>query len=123
MADVPGPPPDLVVEAPAADLDRFSFELVATVDGVLLLAAAGELDLAVAAALRAVLLDHRDHSMLIDLTPVTFIDSTVIGVLVAAFKRAEAAKVTFGVCNPTPVVRHTLGIVGVDALLIVDENG
>ena len=87
------------------------------VDGSLCLALSGELDMAVlphldaeidrALALPAV------REVLIDFARVSFVDSTVLGVLVSGRQRAEQRGVTFRLTNVPPNPRKILDITGV----------
>jgi anti-sigma B factor antagonist len=64
------------------------------VDGLTLVTLAGELDLAAAPALRGNLTSSEAATrpdVAVDLRQVTFMDCTVVGVLVAAYKRVRAS--------------------------------
>src|SRR5438309_6341607 len=75
-------------------------------DGVLCLA--GELDLAAAPELRALISaffdDHPGQRLVLDLAQVSFVDSTVLGVLVRAVRIAEQAGSSLAVRNPTAAI-------------------
>ncbi|MGO9029539.1 MAG: STAS domain-containing protein [Acidimicrobiales bacterium] len=68
-----------------------TFEIGETRHGeVPVVAVAGEIDMATAPALRERLVAHEtghDRVVVVDLTSVTFIDSTALGVLVGAYRR------------------------------------
>jgi len=76
-------------------------------DGASLVTARGELDLAVADELSAVLDSAQAPTLVLDLRDVTFIDSSGLSVIVAAHQRARAAGARFAlvVTRPSPVHR------------------
>lgn len=57
----------------------------------------------------------------VDLSGVAYIDSTGIGVLVGASRRAEEAGCKLSVANPQPNVRRVLGLLGVEKELKIGE--
>jgi len=82
---------------------------------VLVLSLAGELDLADAAALREALRDAVERSpkrLVVDLTEVTFVDSTVLGALVEA--RSKLGGDAFALAAPGLEVRRALEVSGLD---------
>jgi len=76
----------------------------------------GEIDVVSAPTLRDVLIgvlaDRPATHLIVDLGGVEFIDSTGIGVLVGAHKRAIAKGGRFTAVITTPMVRKTLQIIG-----------
>jgi anti-sigma B factor antagonist len=88
-----------------------------------LLRVGGEVDLATSPQLHAKLVDLVEvgeaSSVVVDLTPVAFMDSTGLGVLLAAHKRARAngGRVLF-VCPEGPVLR-VLRLTGMDKVLSI----
>ena len=76
-----------------------------------LVIASGQLDLAVNDALRAVLASV-DGMVTLDLSDVTFIDSSAIGVLVGAQTRLTDAGGGLRLRNPQDLPRRVLEIVG-----------
>jgi anti-sigma B factor antagonist len=74
----------------------------------------GDLDIVNAAVVRRVLrevLDRRDFAHLeVDMSSVTFLDSSGIGMLVAARRAAEAQGATLRLREPGPVVRMVLEV-------------
>ena len=84
---------------------------VITVGGECDMNAAPSLSVAVEAAFR------RGASMIVvDLNEATFIDSTAIGILLAARERLLRSGGTFEVVCSVPAVVRVLGIVGVEAV-------
>lgn len=91
---------------------------------VVTLKVAGEVDVANADVLR----DKIDEAMAsgikqlnCDMSQLSYIDSTGIGVLVGAATRAEEKSVQFKVCYPQPNVLRVLTLLGVDKQLQVVE--
>ncbi len=106
--------PDLSSSAPA--------------DGVVLVGVHGEHDIASAPGLRTAIEEAfaRSQHVVVDLTPSTFVDSTVLGVLLGARKRAQEEEVGYAVVlEPTsgdPAVRRILEVTGLDELLLVPRG-
>jgi anti-sigma B factor antagonist len=94
-------------------------------DGTVVIEVRGEIDVASAAQLRALLVDNvanlRPISIVVDLRHVTFVDSTGIGALAAGQNAARRVGVGFRVSNPTPFVSHQLRIMGLAAQLGVTD--
>jgi anti-sigma B factor antagonist len=88
----------------------------------IVLAVGGEIDLATAPALRAGIADAWEkgaQDLWIDLTDVTFIDSTGVHALIDARGRAiELDRRLAVICPPGPA-RHTLELTGIDGSLAV----
>ena len=88
--------------------------------GLAVVSARGELDLAGAPELRTALSDHLSEGngyVLLDLTAVTFIDSTGLGIVVGAGKRAQALGGCLRiVCDNTRVLR-LLALTGITKTL------
>jgi anti-sigma B factor antagonist len=85
--------------------------------------AAGEIDVRTAADLRAALdavLDGHPPKIVIDLSAVTFMDSTGLGVLTGARNRAgDDGRLV--VINPHPIARRILEITGLLELFLDDH--
>jgi len=72
--------------------DRMSIQLEARDDARYVFTLGGEIDVATAPTLRAALLDAAEskcHHIIVDLSRVEFLDSTGLGVLIGASKRAK----------------------------------
>ena len=84
----------------------------------------GEIDLAVADDLRATLTKGVDSStaLVIDMSEVTFIDSTGISALVAAARRARERGGWIRLAGPQRSPRRVLTIAGVDSLLPIYDT-
>lgn len=101
--------------------DEVVWELALARDGgTAVLTATGDLDLDTAPRLLAEvrrLLADGVESLVIDLASLAFVDSSGLGVLVACWRRAEAAGTAFQLVNPTEDVSMTLEITGLDKIL------
>ncbi|MBV9469467.1 MAG: STAS domain-containing protein [Abitibacteriaceae bacterium] len=84
-------------------------------NGTTIIAVAGEVELHSAAQLRAELLQACDKErpcIVIDLSGVNFMDSSGIGVIVGALKRARERGGTLSLVGPQPRVRRIFEITG-----------
>ena len=89
-----------------------------------LISAVGEIDIASAPELRAViadLLDQGRHRLIVDLEQVDFIDSTGLGVLLEAHRRTTGSGALKIVCH-TPLCRRLFQISGLDTVLVFRES-
>lgn len=90
------------------------------VDGSLVVRPIGELDLASAPALSAVLLNQpRDglNSLVLDLSGLTFLDSSGLRVIVAAHRHAVREGYGFSLTSVTPAIARRFKITGLDTLI------
>jgi anti-sigma B factor antagonist len=92
-------------------------------EGVAVIRAAGELDVATTADLRAVVAEHmsRHHAIVIDLRELDFIDSAGISCLVAAHRRAGDESAHVGVV-PGEAVDRVLELTGLEGELTLLES-
>jgi anti-sigma B factor antagonist len=88
------------------------------------LAVAGDVDLASAPQLRSGLAEavERYPGVVVDLAGVGFMDSTGLGVLVASYNRARTAGHRVVLACPQQIVKNALRIVQVDHLIDVYES-
>ena len=86
-------------------------------------AAHGEVDLDTAAGLdQAVRTALRTSPhLVVDLTHVTFIDSSAIAMMLNVHRHADALGLTVTWSNPRPQARRVLGITGADQVLLVQQ--
>lgn len=94
---------------------QLSIETIA-VDTAKRIFVSGEVDVSCADELRAAVdaaLDEETTAIEVDLSNVSYIDSTGIGVLVGASHKARAAEVGFSVSNPQRNVSRVLMLLGV----------
>ena len=95
-----------------------SDEIVTTVgenDGIATMALHGEVDVLTVERLRVALggaLAARPSTIVVDLTGLTFIDSTGLGALIAGFQRARDAGVPFRLAHASEGVRQILVLSG-----------
>ena len=104
--------------------DTFTLLEVETVpsDGAADLRLVGELDLGTACHLREALRRAHDEctaTLVVDLSALTFIDSTGLHELVVAQKRQRANGGEIVLQGPTPQTRRVLEIVGLDQLFTI----
>jgi anti-anti-sigma factor len=95
-----------------------------TVDGVAVVSVEGEVDLVTSEQLRGALLDALEESgrVTVDLTGLTFIDSSGLSALVDAHRRARDAGGVLILRNPTPMLRRLLDITRLESLLVVEPD-
>jgi anti-anti-sigma factor len=95
------------------------------VDGFTTVRVAGEIDVATSPRLRDALLDsirHNGATVLLDMSGVTFMDSTGIGVLIGTERRVAIEGGRLIVCRPSGAVTRLLDVLGVARFLdIVPE--
>ncbi len=83
-------------------------------EGVTVVTAAGEVDVSTAPELRAMLQDASEGAIVVDLSQVTFLDSTGLGVLVAASKRGDVRLVV-----TRPQITKVLEVTGLSEVFSV----
>jgi len=81
----------------------------------------GEVDLASAPRLRDQFQRLEARNVVVDLSGVTFIDSTGLGVLVAALKRTREAGGELTLRAPTRSTRKVLDITGLSQLVAIED--
>lgn len=90
-------------------------------------AVAGEIDMSAAAAFERTLFEAVSVSepIILDLTEVTYMDSTAIGAMLAVRRQAELRPGRFAVvCEPGSEIERTLMYMGLDAVFsIVQSRG
>lgn len=85
----------------------------------------GEVDIATSPSLRNQLrevLDDPPAALVIDLGEVPFLDSTGLGVLIAAYKRAAAIDVPLCLARPRRIVANALTLVRIDTVIPVHHT-
>jgi anti-sigma B factor antagonist len=93
--------------------------------GVTTIALCGELDSYSAPRLTdllALAMAGPEPSVLIDLTEVEYIDSTGLGVLVAALKQSTDKSGSLALVKPTEAVGRVLHITGLDKVFVIHED-
>jgi anti-anti-sigma factor len=91
--------------------------ITSTADG---LAVTGEIDVHTAPDLAAAMADADRPSLTVDLSQVSFIDSSGLRVLIEGHRRALESGATLRLTNPSDTVRRLLDISGLDDYLDVD---
>jgi anti-sigma B factor antagonist len=94
-------------------------------DGWTVLAASGEIDVAVAPSLRerlGELVDQGVHQIVVDLEGVDFIDSTGLGVLVGAVRRARGVGGDVRVVCTNSRLLKVFGVTGLDEVFVIAES-
>ena len=89
------------------------------------IAVSGELDMAAAPSFEAALFDsvNGDGPVILDLSRVSFMDSTAIGALLAVRRRAELRPNRFAVvCEAGSEVERTLHYMGLDSAFCVVQS-
>lgn len=95
------------------------------VDGALVIAVSGELDLLAAPELRSRLLDEvrsGRREIVLDLRETTFMDSTALGVIIAALKTLQERHGRLVLVNTRASIDKTLAITGLDRVLQVARD-
>jgi anti-anti-sigma factor len=86
----------------------------------------GDIDVGSAAAMRQLLqqmIERRDAGLIeVDMRAVTFLDSSGLGMFVAAQRAAAARDISLRLHAPGPVVRMVLEVTGLDAILTGDPG-
>ena len=105
-----------------ADGQQFAVALERADNGVAVVALAGEVDLYTAPRFREVLFQAIEGGgavVVVDLTGVSFVDSTALGVLVSGGRRLEQAAGRLAIGCPDKRIRRILEITGLDTVLDV----
>lgn len=98
---------------------------VDTVDGRIVVHVAGEVDLANAPELDeqlATVMGQSPTQLIVDLTNVTFMDSTGLGVLVRALKRSREQEIRLDLIVTNERVLKVIGITGLDTVLPIHSS-
>lgn len=99
-------------------------------DGTVRLAVGGEIDIATVGPLAdamtgiitGIITDHRPRRLVVDLAEVTFLDSSGVSALVAAWRLASASQIEFVVVNCHSNVLRVLEITGMAKALTLGET-
>jgi len=96
-----------VAEDPVTSLDRDADVVTVRLRGEVDVQNVDQVRLCLAGALR-----DRPGRIVVDLSALSFIDSTGLGAIIFGFQRARDAGVAFALTSPTPGVRQTLVLSG-----------
>jgi anti-sigma B factor antagonist len=95
-------------------------------DGTVVVSPAGELDAFTAPELRSelhgLLADVSAKRLVVDLTAVTFLDSSALGVLVGALRRLRERGGELHVVQPRPTVRRIFELTALDAVFTLHAS-
>lgn len=92
-------------------------------EGAVRVVATGELDPSTAPSVAAILDQHRGDDVVIDLSRVSFADSSIVRILVAERHHAHLAGASFGITGASPRVRRSFELSGVADLFSWDDAG
>jgi anti-sigma B factor antagonist len=108
---------------PGVEHEQASFFLDG-LDGCMVVFAVGEIDIATSDRFREVMLQAVESSrrVIVDLSGVTFLDSTGLGVLLGAQKRVATTHHSLCLVGPTRLVAKVLSITRVDETIPVHPN-
>jgi anti-anti-sigma factor len=102
---------------------KFDYVVVTVSDGHLV-EVSGEIDLATAPQLAEVLGQFANGTLRVDLSAVTFLDSSGLRTLLRAHRDAQRAGRRMIICGHLhPLVQQTIEITGLDDVLEIDETG
>lgn len=96
--------------------EQFQMDITPDGDG-LFVALSGELDVQAAQTVREALVDVTNSSVVVDLGPLTLLDSSGVSALVAAKRRSEAKGRSFDLVNARGRVRRSFAIIGLEHML------
>src|SRR5262249_46990539 len=102
--------------------DELSIDLRTEEEGVLVFKLRGSLDLATAPTVRAALTEATDtgpHDLIVDLTQLEFLDSTGLGVLIGAHRRAAEHSGSFRLIIGDGAIARLLNITGLISVFAV----
>jgi anti-sigma B factor antagonist len=94
-------------------------------DGWAVVLVGGDIDLTTAPSLREQLLrlgGEGQHHLVVDLTGVGFCDSTGLGVLVGAAKRARTAEGDVVLCGLSPSLERVFSLTGLDQAFVIHPS-
>jgi len=100
----------------------FSLSEDTSVDGVHVIAVAGEVDIFTAPELKRVMaaaVDGGTRKLVVDLTDTRFLDSTALGVLIGSVKRLRPLDGRMVIVNTEPSTAKTFEITGLDQIFTI----
>lgn len=98
---------------------------ISTFNGLSVVRADGELDVSNAPQLRQTIttaLDEGSGKVIVDLSTVTFMDSTTLGVLIGAHNRVRESGGALGVVAPDDKIRRVFRITGLDKVFTLYDT-
>jgi anti-sigma B factor antagonist len=100
----------------------FSIDIDATLNSGTVVRLAGELDIAGSRELRSVLHALTSDDLVIDLSALSFIDSTGLNVLMGAYRAAVRRGRRFSIRAPGRQTLDVLSITGLDTVFLMEPN-
>lgn len=112
-----------VITTTTADDDQAQF-VVNPTDECALVQARGEIDIATSPRLFDALLVAVDHCprVVVDMSEVTFVDSTGLNVLVSGFHHARGQQGDLALVGPVGIVRNALHVTGLHRLFVIRDS-
>lgn len=113
----------VITTTTADDEDQAHF-VVDPTDECALVHARGEIDIATSPRLFDALLVAVDHSprVVVDMSEVTFVDSTGLNVLVSGLHQARGRQGDLALVGPAGIVRNALHVTGLHRLFIIRDS-
>lgn len=104
--------------------DLGSTVTVQELDGATVIAATGDFDLSNLAPLRDALVGATGErrTVVLDLAGTTFVDSTVLGAITGALRKAQRIGGCFRIAGPRPNIRRVLQLMALDTVIDVYES-
>lgn len=96
-----------------------------TEDQTTIIEVIGELDVATATQLSeyvAQVVKKYPEKLVLDLSGVKFMASSGLAMLISALKKTKEARVPFGICGLSPVVRQTIQVTTLDEVLPIFDS-
>jgi anti-sigma B factor antagonist len=106
----------------AEAMGDLTFTIAADQSSRMVISVAGEVDLATSAELVECVQTHADRDVVLELSPVAFLDSAGIGALVRSYQLVHASGHTLRTCGEPDNVRKVLEIGGVLDTLHGDDG-
>jgi anti-sigma B factor antagonist len=101
-------------------MPELTFDISSAGPSRVLMAVAGEVDMATAGQLVECLLTHADYDVVVDLAGVTFLDSSGVSALLEGYKKLRDAGHTLCTTGERDNVRTVLEVAGVVGILHMD---
>jgi anti-sigma B factor antagonist len=100
----------------------FDVDVDASIPGQAVVRLRGELDVGSAPELSACLAALDEVDVVVDMSGLTFMDSSGISALIEAYKRCSKGGLSFVLRSPSAQVANVLRITGVDQVLTVERS-
>jgi anti-sigma B factor antagonist len=103
--------------------DGFAVDVIEEDDGVVVVALGGEIDVVAVDELRQAVRKaaSRSRRLVIDMTEMTFIDSSGLGVIARAHREFGQLREAIVLRSPNAAARRVLAISGIDRLVTIDD--